>query len=248
MNPSWKRKKPTAQHRRVVEAPKPQALFSLDEIDRLVLPTIFFIAVHVAAGLGVYLWLSGHRELAPDSVHASLNGSEWTRFAVTLHNFSVRQTCERCCMNGRVTTSGHTRLGDPAWERHVRYTIHSTPVLTHTEIGRECTKPKLANRCEPTPCSMPGGVWCFNNTCDGKLLWRPPHDEFKVLHNQDTSNVFFGPLLLVPAAFLDLYLIGACVHRLLFSSYRRMPRPRGSSVELQLGADTPTHAISPSFP
>ena len=57
MNPSWKRKKPTAQHRRVVEAPKPQALFSLDEIDRLVLPTIFFIAVHVAAGLGVYLWL-----------------------------------------------------------------------------------------------------------------------------------------------------------------------------------------------
>ena len=33
MNPSWKRKKPTAQHRRVVEAPKPQALFSLDEID-----------------------------------------------------------------------------------------------------------------------------------------------------------------------------------------------------------------------
>ena len=216
-------------------------LFSLDEIDRLLIPALLFVGIHAVGITGTYLWFSGYRALSPNSYRSSLNGTDWLRYEVTLDNYTVRETCERCCMNGRVTNGRNQRLGGPAWEHNVQYTIHTTPRIIHRETGRKCTKPKLAARCEPTPCNLPGGVWCFNHSCDGKLLWRHPHAEAVALHEQASSNVFFGPLLVMPAAVLDLYLLLKLVRRLAATAgyHKAHPEQRtAASVSVEL---SPAH-------
>eukprot|EP00966_Prymnesium_polylepis_P113675 2628185-Prymnesium_polylepis.1 len=216
---------------------------------RLVLPAVLLI-VHAAAVVGMLQWFSGHQDLAPQSSRNPLNITQWSHFDVTLTNYTMHQTCDRCCLNGGVTR-GHnlpTGSGSPAWERSIRYVIHTQPSLVHVDSGEKCTKPKLAASCAPTPCSIPGGVWCLNktaaraaagrddddddtelefeslfdddddqfmnvlfaradNTCERKLLWRHPHEEAADVRTEALSDVFYGPLLMIPAALTDLYLL-----------------------------------------
>jgi len=212
MNSSWRRRAPrTPAHRRMRDEEKPRALFSLDEVDKWIIPVFLLLATHAAAGVGLHLWLSGRHQLSPHSLRATLNGSGWTQYEVLLHNYSVEQACEHCCSNGRLTNQRKQYLGAgmPAWDRYIRFTIFSTPPVSVTDSERECSQPELTTQapalCAPTPCHLPGGVWCFNQSCDALLLWRPPHEEAIDLSREASANVVLGPLLIMPAVMFYLY-------------------------------------------
>lgn len=193
-----------------MDGSKPQPLFSLDEIERIIVPCLLLIAIHGAAVAGSVLWFSGHQELVVNPFNKTVNGSGWSHYEVTLNNYSLRATCQSCCKNGQVTSGKIKRNGGPAWERHIHYTVHTVVPIVHVEDGTECTQPDLGTSieiCEPPPCQILGGVWCFNYSCSSNLLWRHPREEAADLRLQASSNVFYGPLLIMPAVLTDAYLI-----------------------------------------
>jgi hypothetical protein len=171
---------------------------SLLETGRIVGIALALVATHVAASVGLYLWVIGSSKRLYDV-------SMWIRVDVTLENHTFATTCERCCLDGRLTTFRHPRIGSSAWKRDVRYTVHSLPKHSVEDVGHDCDEPRLPITCEPMPCNLT--AWCETPACEGELLWREPQQEGAAVRKQAASHRFIGPLLLIPASLLDIYLL-----------------------------------------
>ena len=196
--------------------------WNLVAMEQVVVIVLMFFATHVTAFTGMRLWMGGTMKvreldrfvpLAGSNASLSLsNVSDWMRFDVTVSNYTSSRICERCCMNGN---AGHSR-GVAEWSRNIRFTVLSSPMLDYEDIGNKCGKPQLPVLCNPAPCNL--FVWCQSRSCEGSLLWQDPVIEMNNERRQAVSDLVIGPLLLIPALMMHLYLLWSWLQKRFFVS------------------------------